>query len=78
MSDTCLSFKNIRHSYFSNNTKVEELFGRLIQKIENPTDQLIEVSHALRNMLRPNGQASQNLAAQVIINLVEDGKTLSL
>ena len=54
------------------------LYKAITQKIENPTDQLIEVSHALRNMLRPNGQASQNLAAQVIINLVEDGKTLSL
>ena len=54
------------------------LYKAITQKIENPTDQLIEVSHALRNMLRPNGQASQNLAAQVIINLVEDGKKLSL
>ena len=54
------------------------LYKALIQKIENPTDQLIEVSDAIRNMLRPNGQSSQNLAAQIIINLVEDGKTLSL
>ena len=54
------------------------LYEAITQKIENPTDQLIEVSDALRNMLRPNGQASKNLAAQVIINLVEGGKTLSL
>ena len=54
------------------------LYKALIQKIENPTDQLIEVSDAIRNMLRPNGQSSQNLAAQIIINLVEGGKTLSL
>ena len=50
------------------------IYKAITQKIENPTDQLIEVSHALRNMLRPNGQASQNLAAQVIINLVEEAK----
>ncbi len=54
------------------------LYEAVIQKIENPTDQLIEVSDAIRNMLRPNGQSSQNLAAQIIINLVEGGKTLSL
>ncbi len=54
------------------------LYEAVIQKIENPTDQLIEVSDAIRNMLRPNGQSSQNLAAQTIINLVEGGKTLSL
>ena len=51
------------------------LYEAVIQKIENPTDQLIEVSDAIRNMLRPNGQSSQNLAAQIIINLVEGGKT---
>ena len=54
------------------------LYEAVIQKIENPTDQLNEVSDAIRNMLRPNGQSSQNLAAQIIINSVEDGKTLSL
>ena len=54
------------------------LYEAVIQKIENPTDQLIEVSDAIRNMLRPNGQSSQNLAAQIIINLVEGGKTLSV
>ncbi len=53
MSDTCLSFKNIRHSYFSNNTKVEELFGRLIQKIENRHDDgvwitLVPKKHIMR------------------------------
>ena len=51
------------------------LYEAVIQKIENPTDQLIEVSDAIRNMLRPNGQSSQILAAQIIINLVEGGKT---
>ena len=51
------------------------LYKAVIQKIENPTDQLIEVSDAIRNMLRPNGQSSQNLAAQIIINLVDGGKT---
>ena len=54
------------------------LYKAVFQKIENPKDQLIEVSDAIRNMLRPNGQSSQNLAAQIIINLVEGGKTLSL
>lgn len=53
MSDTCLSFKNIRQSYFSNNTKVEELFGRLIQKIENRRDDgvwitLVPKKHIMR------------------------------
>ena len=38
MSDTCLSFKNIRQSYFNNNLTVEKLFGHLIQKIENRFD----------------------------------------
>ena len=37
-----------------------------------------EAYDAIRNMLRPKGQTSQNLAAQIIINLVEGGKTLSL
>ena len=54
------------------------LYKAVTQKIENPTDQLIEVSDAIRNMLRPNRQSSQSLAAQIIINLVEGGKTLSL
>ena len=54
------------------------LYKAVIQKIENPTDQLIEVSDAMRNMLRPNKQSSQSLAAQIIIRVVEDGKTLSL
>ena len=54
------------------------LYKAVIQKIENPTDQLIEVSDAIRNMLRPNKQSSQSLAAQIIIKVVEDGKTLSL
>ena len=51
------------------------LYKAVIQKIENPTDQLIEVSDAMRNMLRPNKQSSQSLAAQIIIKVVEDGKT---
>ena len=54
------------------------LYKAIIQKIENPTDQLIEVSDAIRNMLRPNKQSSQSLAAQIIIKVVEDAKTLSL
>ena len=54
------------------------LYKAIIQKIENPTDQLIEVSDAIRNMLRPNKQSSQSLAAQIIMKVVEDGKTLSL
>ena len=54
------------------------LYKAVIQKIENPTDQLIEVSDAIRNMLRPNKQSSQSLAAQIIIRVVEDDKTLSL
>ena len=54
------------------------LYKAVTQKIENPTDQLIEVSDAIRDMLRPNKQSSQSLAAQIIINLVEGGKTLSL
>ena len=54
------------------------LYKAVFQKIENPTDQLIEVSDAIRNMLRPNKQSSQSLAAQIIIKVVEDAKTLSL
>ena len=54
------------------------LYKAVFQKIENPTDQLIEVSDAIRNMLRPNKQSSQSLAAQIIMKVVEDGKTLSL
>ena len=54
------------------------LYKAVTQKIENPTDQLIEVSDAIRNMLRPNRQSSQSLAAQIIINLVAGTKTLSL
>ena len=54
------------------------LYKAVIQKIENPTDQLTEVSDAIRNMLLPNKQSSQSLAAQIIIKVVEDAKTLSL
>ena len=50
------------------------LYKAATQKIEYPTDQLIEVSDAIRNMLRANGQSSQSLAAQTIISLVEGGK----
>ena len=51
------------------------LYKAVTQKIECPTDQLIEVSDAIRNMLRANGQSSQSLAAQTIISLVDCGKT---
>ena len=51
------------------------LYKAATQKIEYPTDQLIEVSDAIRSMLRANGQSSQSLAAQTIISLVEGGKT---
>ena len=56
MSDTCLSFKNIRQNYLSGNTTVKELFGRIIQKIEKRGDDgvwitLVPKTHIMRRAI---------------------------
>ena len=47
------------------------LYKAIIKKLKIQQINLSKSVMLIRNMLRPNGQASQNLAAQVIINLVE-------